>query len=140
MVEYPKYEQKEGNFLKFSKLIPNEGDKIRLKCVDAKIQDGSFGVKQLVMNVLWSNNGTNENKVLTCDAPDDANEMAGSQIYRGLNDNNIQEGNVFEVVNGGKMNNKFRTTIYNIHKEIVADQQEQVEVLTEDGPVDTNAI
>ena len=136
MVEYPKYEAKEGNFLKLSKLIPNEGDIVRLKCVDAKIQDGSFGVKQLVMNVLWSNEGTNEKKVLTCDAPDEDNDMACSQIYRGLNDNNIQENDVFEVVNGGRMQNKFRTVIYNINKDVTqpapANQEEQVAELTDE--------
>jgi len=118
-IQYNKYEQKEGGFISLKKLIPNEGDMIRLKCVDGEIKDGNFGVKILELKVIWHNpdTGKNEEQLLNCDAPDEANEMAGSQIYRGVCDSNIQANDVFEITNAGRMNNKYKTTIYNITKD-----------------------
>jgi len=137
MITYQKYEQKEGgNFLKLKTLIPNEGDSVKLKCVSGEIKDGNFGVKILELQVVWNNptTGKGEQKTFSCDAPDDVNEQAGSQLYRGFVDNNIQDNNVFEIVNGGRMNNQYKTTIYSVQKEITsnAPQDEPDKVNEED--------
>jgi len=118
MIQYPKYEQPEGGkFLKLKNLIPNEGDELKLKLVNGKIAMGSFGVQQLILDVLYMEDGKPVHKELSCDAPDEANEMAGSQLYRGFVDNNIQPNDVFFVQNGGRMNNKYKTVIYNVLKD-----------------------
>lgn len=121
MIQYPQYQKKAGGkFLKLAELIPQEGDEVKLKLVDGKIEKGNFGVQQLIMDVLIIIEGKAEHKELSCDAPDIKNEMAGSQLYQGMVDNNIQPGDVFYVKNGGKMKNQYKTTIYNVLKDVTA--------------------
>ena len=78
--------------------------------IDAK--DTNFGCNELRMTVTI--NG--EEKKLSCDAPDEKNELQGSQIYRGIKDNDIQPGDTFIIGHGGRMDNKYKTTIYGISK------------------------
>lgn len=133
MIEYKPYEKTEGagKFLKIKELIPNEGDEVRFKCVTANIVDGYKGKPQLNIEVVWQNtDGKGEKKVLSVDAPSEENKMAGSQIYRGMVDNNIQENDVFVIVNGGKMKNEYHTTIYNVQKETVSDEPAPTTELT----------
>jgi len=119
MIKYDKYKDKGGGqFISLKKEIPQEGDTIRLKCVSGELKQGNFGVKVLELKVLHHLDGKNVERLLTCDAPDEANEYAGSQIYRGVCDNNIQDGDVFEITNAGRMNNQYKTVIYNVAKDV----------------------
>lgn len=132
MINYPKYEQPTGGkFIKLKALIPNEGDELKLKLVSGKIAMGSFGVQQLTLDVLMMVDGKPEHKELSCDAPDEKNEHVGSQLYRGFVDNNIQEGDVFYIQNGGRMNNKYKTVIYNVLKDGMAQPPATVEQVKE---------
>lgn len=119
-MDYPDYKETEGgNFIKLKSLLQNEGDQIELKCVNVTIIDGkdsNFGCSTLKLTVTDTKG---EEKVLTCDAPDEKNEFQGSQVYRGVKDNNIQPGDTFFIGHGGRMNNRHKTVIYGVSKDVM---------------------
>lgn len=115
-MDLPNYQRKEGGkFLTLKEAIPETGDSIRLKVLAGQVKDGDFGVKILELKVLTEQN---EEKTFKCDAPDEANDHTGSQVYRGIKDNDINEDDVMVITNGGRMTNKYRTAIYNVAKDV----------------------
>lgn len=96
-------------FLKLKDHLQNEGDRIELKLIEGEVKDGNYG-PQLTMLVELDG----KEKKLSCDAPHEENEMRGSQLYRGIMDNNVQEGDEFTIAHGGNMKNQYRTTIYTV--------------------------
>ena len=122
MIKYQPYQKKEGGeFIKLKEEIPNVGDKIKLECIDGAIKDGKFG-PQLIVNVKHKE----EERALLSDAPHEGNEMSGSQIYRGFMDNNIQPGDTFYIENGGRMDNQYKTIIYNVSVQVIAKNPNEV--------------
>jgi len=116
MIDYKDYKKPEGSkFLKLKEELLQEGDEIELKCLSGKMVPASetqFGCSQLELTVEYKG----QEKILNCDAPDEKNEWQGSQVYRGIKDNDIQSGDSFFIGHGGRMNNKYRTTIYGVAK------------------------
>jgi len=121
-MDYPDYQPTGGgggNYISLKQSLQSEGDTLKLTLVSAEIVDASdsqFGCTRLKMTVSMTERGKKVDKILECDAPDEKNEFQGSQIYRGIKDNNIQEGDVFEIQHGGNMNNQYRTKIYKVMK------------------------
>ena len=150
MIEYKDYKKSEGDskFISLKQALQQDGDQIELECMGGKIVPGEqakFGTSRLDLTVKHEG----KEKVLSCDAPDVANNGKGSQVYRGIKDNNIQPGDKFVIVHGGKMNNLYKTTIYDVRKdvlqekpadweepddEVVLDTSRDEEVRTEDIP------
>lgn len=131
-IQYPKYEMPEGgDFLKLKELLQKEGDEVRMKLIKGRVVPGSetqFGTTSLELTVaMRDDNGDKVQKVFNTDAPDPKNDGQGSQVYRGMADNNIQPGDVFKIAHGGQMNNKYKTTIYTVIKEEAGkDTEEQM--------------
>lgn len=101
-----------GGFIKLKERLKEVGDSLELQLINGEVQEGNFG-PQLVMKVKLDG----EEKLLSCDAPHEGNDMSGSQIYRGIYDNDIKEGDTFLITHGGRMNNKYKTVIYTVSKD-----------------------